>query len=137
MRGFLIGTAAKVAGVGVETIRFYERRGLIEQPPRPGGSGQRQYSTSVIQRIRFIRNAQEVGFSLREVQELLSLRSDPSADCDDVRRRAAAKVAEIESKIARLENMRAALGQVVATCPRQGELSACTMIEALEALQEK
>lgn len=135
MRAFTIGAAAKAAGVGVETIRFYERRGLIEQPAKPSGSGLRPYSSDIVRRVRFIRKAQEVGFSLREILDLLWLRSDPSADCSEVRSRAVAKLAEIETKMSRLENMRAALEQVVASCPSNGELRTCTIIDALERVE--
>ena len=85
MKAVTISKAAKNAGVGVETIRFYERKGLIEQPPKPFGPGFREYPEEVVRRIRFIRQAQDIGFSLREIAELLSLRADPSADCSDVR----------------------------------------------------
>jgi DNA-binding transcriptional MerR regulator len=83
--GMTISRAAEQAGVGVETIRFYERRGLIRQPARPKTGGYRFYDDGVVERIRFIRQAQELGFSLREIAELLSLRADPGADCTAVR----------------------------------------------------
>jgi len=77
-----ISDAAKAAGVGVETIRFYERKGLVAQPKKPIlGGGFRSYSRETVERIRFIRQAQEIGFSLKEIKELLSLRVDPDADC--------------------------------------------------------
>ena len=79
--GLTISRVAERAGVGVETIRFYERRGLIKQPPRPQSWGFRFYGDEVVERIRFIRQAQELGFSLREIAELLMLRADPVADC--------------------------------------------------------
>ncbi len=85
MKTMTISNAARQAEVGIETIRFYERRGLIEQPPTPVGSGFRVYPEETVQRIRFIRQAQEIGFSLREIDELLSLRADPAADSSDVR----------------------------------------------------
>lgn len=135
MEALTIGQAARQAGVGVETIRFYERRGLIEQPPKPNGSGFRAYSGEMVARIRFIRQAQQVGFSLREIQELLSLRADPSADCGEVREKAAAKVAEVNRKIAELERVRTALEAVIAACPGHGTLQACTIIEALQVLE--
>lgn len=77
--GLTISRAAERAGVGVETIRFYERRGLINQLPRPRGGGCRFYDDSIVERIRFMREAQELGFSLREIKELLSLQADPAA----------------------------------------------------------
>jgi MerR family copper efflux transcriptional regulator len=129
--GMTISRAAEQAGVGIETIRFYERRGLIEQPPRPRGGGYRFYNEAVVERIRFIRQAQELGFSLREIAELLSLRADPAADCADVRAQAVAKRVEVDRKIAQLWDIRAALDELIATCPGGGALRACTIIDAL------
>src|SRR5919106_6714241 len=126
-----ISRAAEQAGVGIETIRFYERRGLIEQPPRPRGGGYRFYDDDGVERIRFIRQAQELGFSLREIAELLSLRADPAADCADVRAQAVAKRVEVDRKIAQLRHIRAALDELIATCPGGGALRACTIIDAL------
>jgi MerR family copper efflux transcriptional regulator len=135
MEALTISKAAERAGVGVETIRFYERRGLIEQPRKPGSAGYRIYSAETVRRVRFIRRAQEIGFSLREIEELLSLRADPSADCSDVRAAAAAKVEEVNGKIAELEQIRAALHTVIDACPGRGALGACTILEALDAVQ--
>lgn len=126
-----ISRAANRAGVGVETIRFYERKGLIEQPLRPRDGGYRVYDRETVERIRFIRQAQELGFTLREIAELLALRTDRRADCADVRVQAVAKREEVERKIARLEEIRAALDAVIATCPGGGNLNSCTIMEAL------
>lgn len=131
LKGMTIGRAAERAGVGVETIRFYERRGLIKQPPRPRSGGYRFYEDAVVERIRFIRQAQELGFSLREIKELLSLRADPAADCSDVRVQAVAKREEVDRKMAQLQHMRAALDVLIASCPGGGALRACTIIDAL------
>lgn len=128
-----IGRAAELASVGVETIRFYERRGLIAQPRRPSSGGYRVYSQEVVDRIRFIRQAQELGFSLREISELLSLRADPNADCLDVRSQAEIKREEVGRKIAQLERIKVALDQLIASCPGGGALRACTIIDALAA----
>jgi len=126
-----ISHAARRAGVGVETIRFYERRGLIKQPVRPRNGGYRSYDADVVERIRFIRQAQELGFSLREIRELVSLRADPAADCGDVRAQAMTKREEVDRKIAQLQHIRAALDELIATCPGGGALRACTIIDAL------
>lgn len=125
-----IGKAAAEAGVGVETIRFYERRGLIQQPSK--GEGYRVYPAEMVARIRFIRHAQQIGFSLREVKELLSFRADPAADCVDVRRQAAKKIEEVDQKIADLQRVRAALNTVISACPGRGRLTDCTIMAALE-----
>lgn len=132
MQAFTISKAAHEAGVGVETIRFYERRGLIEQPDKPGHTGYRRYSAETVRRIRFIRKAQQIGFSLREIQELLWLRADPSADCGDVRQKAASKINEVDEKISELKKIRKALERVIADCPGQGALKGCTILEALQ-----
>ncbi|MBI4183474.1 MAG: MerR family DNA-binding protein [Proteobacteria bacterium] len=129
--GMTISRAAMRAGVGVETIRFYERRGLIEQPLRPRSGGYRSYDDDVVERIGFIRQAQELGFSLREIAELLALRADPAADCGDVRKQAMVKREEVDRKIVQLQHIRAALNQLIASCPGGGALRACTIIDAL------
>lgn len=127
-----ISRAADRAGVGVETIRFYERRGLIKQPMRPRGGGFRFYDEAVVGRIRFIRQAQDLGFSLREIKELLNLRADPGADCADVRIRAITKRDEVERKVAELGRIGAALDTLIASCPGGGALRACTILDAIE-----
>ncbi len=137
MREMTIGKAARKAGVGVETIRFYERRGLIEQPPKPLEGGFRVYPDGTVERIRFIRQAQELGFSLREIDELLSLRADPATDAGDVRKRATAKLEEVDRKLAQLERIRAALEELVAACPGQGALRSCSIMEVLEGQRDR
>ena len=119
------------ADVGVETIRFYERRGLIEQPPKPAGSGFRVYPEEIVRRIRFIRQAQEIGFTLREIDELLSLRADPAADCSTVRERAIEKRDEVEQKIANLQRIHGALEELISACPGKGALRQCSIMETL------
>lgn len=129
--GMTISRAAERAGVGVETIRFYERRGMIEQPARPRNGGYRFYDDEVVERIRFIRQAQELGFSLREIADLLSLRADPGADCGDVRTQAVSKREEVDCKIAQLRHIRRALDALIGSCPGGGALRACTIIDAM------
>lgn len=126
-----IAKAARQAGVGIETIRFYERRGLIEQPRKPHGSGYRTYSIEQIRRIKFIRQAQEIGFSLKEIQELLSFRADPSADCAAVRAQAVAKLDEVKRKIEELHRIGDALEALIAVCPGHGAIEACTILDML------
>ncbi len=127
-----IGKAARKAGVGVETIRFYERKGLSDQPPKPVFGGFRIYSDAVARRVRFIRQAQELGFSLKEIAELLSLKTDPKIDCGDVRDRASAKLGEVKDKIARLKSIARALEGLVAACPGSGALNKCSIMEELD-----
>ncbi len=133
MGALTIGQVARDAGVGVETVRFYERRGLVERPARPPHGGVRAYPAATVARIRFIREAQQLGFSLAEVAELLSLRAAPAADCAAVRARTEDKLAEVERKIAGLERIRLALAALIAACPGEGALDACTIVEALDA----
>lgn len=123
-----IGRAAKAAGVNVETIRFYERRGLIVRPPTPS-QGYREYDLDTVERIRFIQQAQEIGFSLREIQELLALRADPEADCADVRARATAKLDDVNAKIRQLQNVQAALEKLISACPGKGAIEYCSILE--------
>jgi Hg(II)-responsive transcriptional regulator len=125
-----IGQVARRAGVGVETVRFYERQGLLEEPARKA-SGYRQYDEEVVARLRFIRRAKELGFSLREISGLLALRHDPTATRADVRRRAEAKIADIEAKVRDLQRMRDALLQLTATCRGHGSVGTCPILEAL------
>lgn len=132
MKDLTIARAAREAGVGVETIRFYERRGLIEQPRKPQDSGFRIYSPELVKRIKFIRHAQQIGFSLHEIQELLLLRTDPAADCSVVRLQAVAKLEEVERKIEQLRRIGSALEALIAVCPGRGGLQACTILDTLE-----
>ena len=118
MRGLTIGQLAKRAQVNVETVRYYERR-LVPAPPRRE-SGYRQYSEDVTARIRFIKRAQELGFSLREISELLTLRTDSDNTCADVKRRAEAKVADIEARMRELQRVRDALTGLIAACAGRG-----------------
>lgn len=132
MRDLTIARAARQAGVSVETIRFYERRGLIEQPRKPQGSGFRIYSPDQVRRIKFIRQAQQIGFTLHEIQELLSLRADSAADCSMVRGQAMAKLEEVRRKGEQLRQIGSALEALIAVCPGRGSLQACTILDTLE-----
>src|SRR5262252_4509510 len=125
-----IGQVARRAGVGVETVRFYEREGLLEEPPRRA-SGYRQYSEEAVTRLRFIKRAKQLGFSLKEISELLLLRVDAQTSCDEVKQRTEAKIAEVERKLVELQRMRQALLQVASLCTGQGPSSACPMLDAL------
>ncbi len=133
MPGLTIGQVAKAAGIGVETVRFYERRGLFDPPPRRP-SGYRQFPETVIHRLRFIRRAKELGFSLKEIRELLNLRLDPDATCADIKGRAQEKIDAISEKEKTLRRMKRSLGKLLAACDGQATLSAdeCPILEALE-----
>lgn len=131
MKTMTIGQVARQAGVGVETVRFYERQGLLNEPPRRE-SGYRQYEEDVVARLRFIKRAKELGFSLKEIKELLALRVDPTTTCREVKEQAEAKIADIEGKIASLLRMKKALVKLTAVCRGQGPTSECPILEALE-----
>lgn len=132
MRNLTIGQLARKAQVNVETIRYYERRGLIPDPPRRE-SGYRQYSEDAVSRIHFIKRAKELGFSLKEISELLSLRVDPDTTCGDVKRRAEVKIADVEEKIRALQRIKKALTKLVAFCRGSGPTSECPIMEALNS----
>jgi MerR family mercuric resistance operon transcriptional regulator len=133
--GLLMGEVAKQAGVNRETIRYYERLGLLDRPSRTR-SGYRMYSPEAVARAQFIKRAQELGFSLKEISELLSLQVDPGTDCGDVRRRAKAKIADIEAKIRVLQRMQRTLAKLVASCRGRGSTSQCPILEALDNKEE-
>jgi MerR family transcriptional regulator, copper efflux regulator len=126
-----IGKVARASGTGVETIRYYEREGLVETPARTV-SGYRHYRPEVIARLRFIRHAKELGFSLNEIRELLSLRVTAGTTCREVKSRAEQKSAIIDQRIAALRRMKRALEKLAATCSGRGPVSECPILEALE-----
>lgn len=130
MRTISIGQLAKAAGVGVETVRFYERKGLLDAPARKQ-SGYRQYEDEAVERLRFIRQAQQVGFTLKEIGELLDLRDDPDARRVDVRARATAKIDDIDAKVRDLLAMRGSLVGLLESCEGDGPASGCPIITAL------
>jgi MerR family copper efflux transcriptional regulator len=126
-----ISQIARLAGVGVETIRFYERRGLIDEPARPT-IGYRQYPPDMVKRILFIRRAKELGFSLKEISELLTLSVEPTSTCSDVKKRAEMKIGEIECKIMDLSRMKRALVQVAERCRGDGSpRESCPILDTL------
>jgi MerR family copper efflux transcriptional regulator len=110
-----IGQLARRAGVGIETVRFYERQGLLPKPPRTP-SGYRQYSADALGRLAFIGRAKALGFALREIAELLVLDASREATCDDVKRKAQAKLAETEAQLAELTRVRNTLKDLVSAC---------------------
>lgn len=136
MDALTIGKVAREANVGVETIRFYERKKLIRRPLRPRSGGFRHYPEETVGRIRFIRRAQELGFSLLEIGEFLALKAAPGTDCSQVRDRAKAKLGEVDAKIEHLQGIRAALQELISVCPGRGALRACTIMESLASVVE-
>ena len=129
--GLTIGRLARQSGVGVETIRFYERQGLLPPPARTPAN-YRIYPEQDVRRLRFIRRAKALGFTLREIRELLDLRHRPDASKKEVRRRAEAKIADLDRRIEELARIRAALQHLVSACDGHGPATDCPILDALE-----
>lgn len=128
MPSMTIGRLAKELGVNVETIRYYQRRGLIEEPQRPS-TGYRKYTARTIARMNFIRRAQQLGFSLADVEKLIKL--EDGRNCRDVRLIAEGKQQVIERQIAELERMRLELQRLIAACKANRSRTSCPIIELL------
>jgi MerR family mercuric resistance operon transcriptional regulator len=126
-----IGELARHADVSVETVRFYERRGLLKPPPRRQ-SGYRDYPPESLLCLHFIRHAQALGFSLSEVQELLALRSRPGPTCASIRRRVETKLDSVRQKIRSLERLRDTLSDLATTCESASSTSQCPTVAVLE-----
>ena len=131
MKPLTIGQVARRADVGVETVRFYERQGLLQEPARKE-SGYRQFTEDVVARLRFIKRAKELGFSLKEIKELLALRVDPETTCAEVKSRAQAKIVDVEAKILALQRIRKALVKLTTVCRGSGPTSECPILDALD-----
>ena len=134
MKTMTRGEVARRTGVNIETVRYYEQRGLIPRPSR-SASGYRTYTEDYVERIRFIKRAQELGFTLQEIVELLSLRVDPDTDRGEVKQRAEAKITDIEGKIRDLERMKHALTSLVATCSGCGPINECPILEGMQSAE--
>jgi MerR family mercuric resistance operon transcriptional regulator len=126
-----IGGVAKRAGVHVETLRYYERRGLVQEPPRTPAN-YRAYPAETVRRVRFIKRAQELGFKLDEISELLDLRAAPKTQCGAVKRRAEAKLDDIDVKMRDLRRMKRALSRLVGQCSGKGPVTLCPILEAID-----
>ena len=127
-----IGRLAKEAGVNIDTIRYYERHGLLPLASRRA-SGYREYAADDIARLSFIRRAKELGFSLTDIGELLSLSRDRRNDMRGVKRKAEERLADVERKIEKLKRVRRGLKTLIDACPGHGELSTCPIVAALSA----
>lgn len=128
MREMTIGALARQAGVNVETVRYYHRLGVLELPEKPL-RGMRRYGDEALSRVRFIKRAQELGFSLAEIRRLMRL-GDPQG-CGEARALAAEKLAVVESRMADLERLRGVLKELIARCDRRRGKVACPIIESL------
>ena len=127
-----IGEVAERGGVNLQTIRYYEREGLLPAPPRLA-SGYRLFTEDTVRRVRFIKRAQELGFTLAEIRDLLSLRVDESRSSGEVRSFAEAKIADIDSKIRSLVAMKRALTHLTDKCSGHGPASECPILESIDS----
>lgn len=130
--GITSGQLAKAAGIGVETIRFYEKEGILDTPARTR-AGHRKYDNGALERIQFVHHAQALGFTLREIRELLALDRQPDAECDDLRDRTVDKLRVVAEKIAELQRMHAALSGLLASCEAGQPLKDCPVMKGLTA----
>jgi Hg(II)-responsive transcriptional regulator len=129
--GITIGQLAKDVGVNIQTVRYYERLKLLAPTARMP-SGYRLYGTAEVQRLRFIKNAQALGFTLEEIAGLLNLRVDSTASCGDVQRRAQAKLAKVEAKLKDLASMARVLRSLVRSCRDGQPTDRCPILKSLE-----
>jgi Cu(I)-responsive transcriptional regulator len=130
VRFLKIGDVARLSGVGIETIRYYEKEGLLAAPARRP-SGYRQYDDAAVQRLQFIRQSKQLGFSLSEIRELLRLWFDANSRCVHVRALAEARLADINQKIDELDAMRQKLAGVLAECQHQAAIVDCPIFDVL------
>lgn len=126
-----IGEVAVRAGVHIQTLRFYERRGLLQAPHRQR-SGYREYPPEAVQIVRFIKRAQDIGFTLSEIQELLRLRDREATSCPEVRAAAESKIADIDERIRRLKAMKGALNALAKSCGTAAATRECPLLRALD-----
>lgn len=131
-----IGDVATRAGVNTQTLRYYERRGILGEPRR-SPAGYREYPSDTVRLIRFIKRAQELGFTLTEIEELITLRQTTPKRRGKVRELAAAKMKDIDEKLARLQAMRSALYTLVEDCACGAETLTCPILEALDDIADK
>lgn len=130
--GLMIGELARLTGVTAETIRFYERERVLPRPKRAGSGRYRTYERADADRLRFVRHARDLGFSLDDVRELLALaESDPSKPCGNVDQIARAHMAAVDAKIAQLTALRRELGRLTADCDPQAGVGECSLLSAL------
>lgn len=127
-----IGQVAERGGVNLQTIRYYEREGLLPEPPRLQ-SGYRMFPDATVRRVHFIKRAQELGFTLAEIKELLALRIDGKRNRSEVRTLAEAKISDIEQKIRTLKRMKRALSELTKRCSGCGPSSECPILESIDS----
>lgn len=126
-----IGDFARRAAVSIDTVRYYEKEGLLP-PPLREVSGYRRYAASDVSRLRFVRRAKALGFTLDEIRELLALSASREVDMAGLKAAATAKLADVEGRLAELTRIRNGLGMLVASCPGHGALKHCPILDALD-----
>jgi MerR family transcriptional regulator, copper efflux regulator len=131
---FTLGKLARAAGVGAETVRYYERVGLLEAPAR-AANGYRRYDATALGRLRFVRQAAALGFSLAEIAELLELRARRGQSCGGVRERAVGKLARIDAKLAELQAMRRAVASLIASCEGDTVVESCSILNLIQSTE--
>ncbi len=131
MRGMTIGEVARQAKVNLQTVRYYERRSLLPKPDRTS-SNYRSFAPDTVRRIRFIKRAQELGFTLREIKGLLTLRAQSESPCADVFKQVNAKLVDIDTKLRDLQAIRRALAVLMVQCPGKGTVTDCPIVDALD-----
>ena len=127
-KGLRIGELAQRAGVNLDTVRFYEREGLLPKPPR-AASGYRAYPSDAVERVQWIKRTKALGFSLNEIKELLAIRADADMTCADVKGRAEQKLQQIDQKIRDLRQMRRTLADWASLCPGEGSTDDCPLLQ--------
>ena len=131
-----IGKIAQQVGITVEAIRFYEKQGLVK-PPGRNESGYRDYPDDAVEYVLFIKRAKELGFSLKEIKELMVLQSTPGTSCSEIKKQAEAKIADIDRKVKDLLRIKKALIERVSACPGQGPLSGCPIIGSAHSAEKR
>lgn len=132
MEHLTVSQVARASGVKLSTVRYYERLGIVPPPPRSAG-GYRRYSPEAVDRIRFVRHAQQLGFSLSETKQLLALWTEPHDECGRVRERAERKLTEVEKKIVALRAIRADLAGLIRLCRCHTPDAPCPLLRRLES----
>ena len=130
MRGMNISTLARQARIGIDTVRYYERKRLLPAPARTS-AGYRSYTADSVQRLRFIRRAKELGFTLEEIRQLLSLTAQREHGVAGVKHSAQAKLRLVQARISELERIAQGLQTLIAACPGHGPLASCPIVQAL------
>jgi len=130
MSSFTIGEVAKRAGIGIDTVRYYERSQVLPKPERRP-SGYRQYDITDVQRLSFIRHAKELGFKLDEIRELLALSTDRERGVGGIKARAVSRLADLDARITEMQRIRRGLQVLIEACPGHGKLETCPILGAL------